>query len=82
MNVGETSGQNLVLYPRLVCQYERLKEDCAYAISAQILGAGPGFLERGFVYIKVWGFALLILSHYSQISHENEIIWSLCVWSH
>ena len=22
------------------------------------------------------GFALLIISHYSQISHENEIIWS------
>ena len=33
-------------------------------------GADPGFLERGFMYIK------LILSHFSQISHENEIIWS------
>ena len=28
-------------------------------------GADPGFLERGFVRIKVWGFALLILSHFS-----------------
>ena len=28
-------------------------------------GADPGFLERGFIYIKVWGFALLILSHSS-----------------
>ena len=39
-------------------------------------GADPGFLERGFLCIKVWGFALLILSHLAQISHENEIIWS------
>ena len=28
-------------------------------------GADPGFLERGFIYIKVCGFALLILSHFS-----------------
>ena len=28
------------------------------------------------MYIKVWGFALLILSHFSEISHKNEIIWS------
>ena len=28
-------------------------------------GVDPGFLERGFIYIKVWGFALLILSHFS-----------------
>ena len=27
--------------------------------------ADPGFLERGFIFIKVWGFALLILSHFS-----------------
>ena len=39
-------------------------------------GANPVFLERGFIYIKVSGFALLILSHFSQISYENEIIWS------
>ena len=38
--------------------------------------AEPGFLERGFICIKVWGFALLNLSHFSDISHENEIIWS------
>ena len=25
-------------------------------------GANPGFLERGFLCIKVWGFALLIFS--------------------
>ena len=30
----------------------------------QYSGADPGFLERGFV-IKIWGFALLILSHFS-----------------
>ena len=28
-------------------------------------GVDPGFLERGFICIKVWGFALLILSHFS-----------------
>ena len=28
-------------------------------------GADQGFLERGFVCIKVWGFALLNLSHLS-----------------
>ena len=38
-------------------------------------GADPGFLERGFIYIKVWVFALVILSHFFKISHENEIIW-------
>ena len=39
-------------------------------------GADPRFLERGFISITVLGFALLILSHFSLISHENEIIWS------
>ena len=38
-------------------------------------GTDPGFLERGFVCVKVWGFALLISSHFSQIFHENELIW-------
>ena len=27
-------------------------------------GADPGFLERGFICIKVWGLTLLILSHF------------------
>ena len=45
------------------------------------LGTYADFLERGLLMNKsVWGreFALLILhaSHFSQISHENEIIWS------
>ena len=39
-------------------------------------GADPGFLEMGFICIKVYGLAMLILSHFSSISHENEIIWS------
>ena len=39
-------------------------------------GADPGFLERGFICIKVWGFTLLILSHFALISYENGIIWS------
>ena len=38
-------------------------------------GADSGFLERGFICIKVWGFALLILSNFSSIPQENEIIW-------
>ena len=33
-------------------------------------GADPGFLERG------GGGVLLILTHFSKVSHENEIIWS------
>ena len=28
-------------------------------------GTDPGFLERGFMCIKGWGFALLILYHFS-----------------
>ena len=28
-------------------------------------GADPGFLKRGFICIKVWGFSLLILSNFS-----------------
>ena len=30
----------------------------------QTAGADPGFLEKGFIYINVMGFALLILSHF------------------
>ena len=39
-------------------------------------GADPGFLERGFVFIKVWGVCFADLSQFSQMSHDNEIIWS------
>ena len=28
-------------------------------------GVGQGFLERGFIYIQLWGFAIMILSHLS-----------------
>ena len=38
-------------------------------------GADPGFLEMGFICLKVW-FALLIYLIFLKISHENEIIWS------
>ena len=36
-------------------------------INIELAGSGvdPGFLESGFICIKVWGFALLILSHFS-----------------
>ena len=43
---------------------------------AKLFRGDPQFLEREFLCINVWGFPLLILSHFSQISHENEIIWS------
>ena len=43
-----------------------------------ISGADPRFLQRGFIFIKMWGFTLLILSNFYYISHENEIIWSHC----
>ena len=37
--------------------------------------AKPGFLEGGSDVLEE-GFALLILSDFSEISNENEIIWS------
>ena len=35
-------------------------------------GAGPGFLEREFICIKVWGFALLNLSHFLKYLMEMK----------
>ena len=48
-----------------------------YTYAQKLPGTDPGFLERGFVgtCIKVWGFALLFLSRFPQIPHENEKIW-------
>ena len=37
--------------------------------------AEPRFLEMGLISIKV-RVALQILSHFSELSHEDEIIWS------
>ena len=34
------------------------------AISIKLSGADPGFLERVFLCIRVWGLVLLILSHF------------------
>ena len=47
-----------------------LSEDNVVVISSEddkidISRADPGLLERGFIFIKVWGFALLILSYFS-----------------
>ena len=36
-----------------------------YNATYTLTGADQGFLEMGFICIKVWGFALLILSHFS-----------------
>ena len=41
-------------------------------------GQDPGFLERGFRFIGRGGvrWGGFCFAHFSQISHENEIIWS------
>ena len=45
--------------------YARNKGSAETACCAIICsGADPGFLERGFICVKVQGFALLILSHF------------------
>ena len=38
-----------------------------------ISGADPGFLEKGFIRIKVWG---VHFADFISFFHENEIIWS------
>ena len=38
--------------------------------------ADPGFLERGFACIKVWGVRIADLISFFLIAHENEVIWS------
>ena len=38
---------------------------------------GSRISGKGFICIKVLGFALMIFSQFSKISLENEIIWSL-----
>ena len=40
-----------------------------------IYRGGSRMSGKGFICIKVLGLAFLILSHFSLISHENEIIW-------
>ena len=35
-----------------------------YSLFMDTTGADPEFLERGFIYIKVWGYVLLTLSHF------------------
>ena len=48
-----------------------------YVISAASQGQIQDFLGKPVpMYKHVGFFFLLILSHFSQISHENEIIWS------
>ena len=74
----------MFIFSKLLClEYSkavpmpRKCDECMRNITENIYTeADPGFLERGLICIKVWGFALLILSHFSKISHENEIIWS------
>ena len=36
-----------------------------FQVNIQMQGQVKGFLVRGFICIKVWGFAMLILSHLS-----------------
>ena len=35
-------------------------------------GENPGFLERGFIYIKVWGFALMFLSYFLKYAMKMK----------
>ena len=58
----------------MVC-YDRIEHSSGTESSLRP-GADPGFLERVVICIKGWVFTLLILSNFSLISHENEIIWS------
>ena len=43
--------------------------------SPSFSGADPRFLEKGFVCIKLWWFALLILSHFHWIFKNRD--WEL-----
>ena len=45
------------------CMFFNMKNDTLPKSLKQVPGADPGFLERGFICIKEWGLALLILSH-------------------
>ena len=39
--------------------------DSHFSKTHELTWGDPGFLERGFIYIKVWGFPLLILPPFS-----------------
>ena len=51
----------MLIYSKFLLQKKCMK---LFPVSS-ITRADPGFLEREFICIKVWGFALLILSHFS-----------------
>ena len=56
-------------YNYLKCtKYKKSKYNCEMpqpqTTDQSTTGADPGFLERGFICINVWGFALLSLSHF------------------
>ena len=67
----------VLVQPRKTCPFitERLLMECKESNQTNKMTKGmqnhpacrgqTGFLERGFIYIKVWGFALVILSHFS-----------------
>ena len=50
--------------------------DMAETKTREIVRGGSRVSGQGVHMYKIVGFALLILSHFSSISHENEIIWS------
>ena len=61
------SGLGIMLSARHITQLlTRLNWRAEYSASVFFTtGADPGILEKGLIYIKVWGFALLILSEFS-----------------
>ena len=66
-SLSKTHYPSLVLVqPRKTrpCLTERLLMGHKELKQTNKTGADPGFLESGFINIKVWGFALLILSHF------------------
>ena len=46
---------------------------CNILLTIKRTGADPGFLESGYIYINVWGFVLLILSHFLKYPMKMKI---------
>ena len=54
--INKGDGLELLNYDEFPVPYTHLRHKS---------GANPGLLERGFICLKVWGLALLILTHIS-----------------
>ena len=65
--IDEPSDRNLAarLSLRFILSFITSRPGFLALLDTSASGAVTGFLERGFIYITVGGFALPILSHYS-----------------